>query len=82
MYKFLILPILLLVGCVDPDYMPTYKITCYSSTGEILLESVSTIRPYGNTEYGQVWRDLEGHRVETTLPCISIQQPSKKINTR
>lgn len=78
MRKFLILPILLLLASCDPDYQSTYKITCYSSTGEVLLESESSIRPYGNANYGNVWRDLDGYRIETFLPCVFIQQPPKK----
>ena len=82
MRKFLILPILLLlVGCADPDYLPTYKITCYSSTGKVLLESESSIKPYGNANYGNVWTDLDGRRVETFLPCVFMEQPPKKIGT-
>ena len=83
MRKFLILPILLLlVGCVDPDIMPTYKITCYSSTGEVLLESMSHIRPYGNANYGNTWTNTDGYRVETFLPCVFVEQPPKKIDPR
>ena len=79
MRKFLILPMLLfLVGC-DPDYLPTYKITCYSSTGEVLLESISSIKPYVN-DSGNVGRDLQGRRVATTLPCAFIEQRPKKTD--
>lgn len=77
MRKFLIFPILLLLTGCDPDYLSTYKITCYSSTGEVLLESESSIKPYVNNS-GNVWRDLQGQRVATTLPCVFKEQPPKK----